>query len=274
MNARDVASIRIVRASIRSPQILDKLEFEPPTLSESDGIRYLHFGTEWIQGAMRSSRPSELVLDYTQQMMAWLLFLEPKRSDTLGILGLGAGSLLRFSLRHMPCSAETVEWNPQVTAACRAWFRLPGSDRSTITHADAGEWVLDADNHGRFIALMVDLYDASAQGPVRDSEDFYQGCYHALADAGVMTVNLFGYHDSYARNLANIKAAFQGRVLELPEDEAGNRIVLGLKGPLLRIPVAQFIDRAEQVERKYGLPAVRWARALLQGRGGARSATF
>ena len=253
---------------------MEKLEFEPPTLSESDGIRYLHFGTEWIQGAMRISKPSELVLAYTQQMMAWLLFLEPRRADTLGVLGLGAGSLLRFTLRHTPANVETVEWNPQVTAACRAWFRLPGAARSTIVHNDAADWVQDPENHGRFMALMVDLYDASAQGPVRDSEDFYQGCYDALADTGVMTVNLFGDHNSYPRNLANIKAAFQGRVLELPEVDAGNRIILGLKGPLLKVSVAQFLDRAQDVEDKYGLPAVRWARAILQGRNGARSATF
>ena len=40
---------------------------DSPTLSESEGIRYLHFGTEWIQGAMRIRKPAELVLAYTQQ---------------------------------------------------------------------------------------------------------------------------------------------------------------------------------------------------------------
>jgi len=27
------------------------------TLSEEDGVRYLHFGTVWVQGAMRIGRP-------------------------------------------------------------------------------------------------------------------------------------------------------------------------------------------------------------------------
>ncbi|MEP7062594.1 MAG: spermidine synthase, partial [Betaproteobacteria bacterium] len=26
-------------------------------VSEEDGVRYLHFGTHWIQGAMRIARP-------------------------------------------------------------------------------------------------------------------------------------------------------------------------------------------------------------------------
>src|SRR5690606_24662597 len=91
-------------------------EADEPTVSELAGIRYLHFGTEWVQGAMRLRRPNDLVLAYTQQMMAWLLFVEPDADTQLGILGLGAGSLLRFSLRNTPASITTVEWNPMVTA--------------------------------------------------------------------------------------------------------------------------------------------------------------
>ena len=41
---------------------------------EEAGIRYLHFGTDWVQGAMRISRPNQLVLAYTQEMLAFLLF--------------------------------------------------------------------------------------------------------------------------------------------------------------------------------------------------------
>lgn len=239
---------------------------DEPTLSEFDGIRYLHFGTEWVQGAMRITKPTELVLAYTQQMMAWLLFIEPSRNDTVAILGLGAGSLLRYTLKNTPVMVETVEWNPQVTAICRAYFRLPAAKRSVINHQDAAIWVQDPNNIGRFSVLLVDLYDADAQGPVRDSLQFYQDCYHCLAETGVMVVNLFGNHDSFPRNLDNIRAAFQGRYLELPEIDAGNRVVLAFKGPLLKLSIADFLDRAEQVETQYGLPAIRWARALLEQR--------
>ncbi|MBP6018002.1 MAG: spermidine synthase [Burkholderiaceae bacterium] len=247
---------------------------DEPTLSEFDGIRYLHFGTEWVQGAMRISKPSELVLAYTQQMMAWLLFLQPGRSDTVGILGLGAGSLLRYTLKHTTASVETVEWNPQVTAICRAYFRLPTSKRSVIIHDDAEIWVQNPDSIDRYAALMVDLYDADAQGPVRDSVEFYQDCYRTLADVGVMVVNLFGNHDSFPHNLDNIRQAFSGRVLELPEIDAGNRVVLAFKGPLLKVSTAQFLARAEEVEAQFGLPGVRWARALLAQRTPSKSVTI
>src|SRR5690554_5609087 len=52
-------------------------EDDEPTISEASGIRYLHFGSEWVQGAMRLRRPNDLIIAYTQQMMAWLLLLEP-----------------------------------------------------------------------------------------------------------------------------------------------------------------------------------------------------
>jgi spermidine synthase len=236
---------------------------DDPTMSEFDGIRYLHFGTEWVQGAMRIRKPADLVLAYTQQMMAWLLFLSPEKDDVIGILGLGAGSLLRYTLKHTPSVVETAEWNPQVTAMCRAYFRLPSTDRSDIYHTDAALWVNDTRNRGRYLALMVDLYDADAQGPVRDSLEFYENCYRSLDGAGVMSVNLFGNHDSFPRNIQNIREAFKGRVLELPEIDAGNRVILAFKGPVLQVTTQQFLDRADEVETTFGLPARRWARFLL-----------
>jgi len=209
------------------------------------------------------------VLAYTQQMMAWLLFLEPGGRDCVGILGLGAGSLLRYVLRHTRADVAVAEWNPRVTQACRAYFRLPDTARLRIDHDDAALWLKQPENIGRCAALMVDLYDAQARGPVRDTLEFYQDCRAALAEVGVLTVNLFGSHESFPRNLANIREAFEGRVLQLPEIDEGNRVVLAFKGPLLDVSVRQFLDRAEAVQAGYGLPALRWARSLLASGAGA-----
>lgn len=244
------------------------LSADVPTLSEEGGIRYLHFDSEWIQGAMSVAHPSELVLSYTQQMMAWLLFLAPHTRDQVGILGLGAGSLLRFVLKYTPVQAVTVERNMQVTAMCRAFFRLPTSVRSLIDHADAAEWIAQPAQIDRFKVLMVDLYDAGAQGPVCDSLEFYQNCYHALTDMGIMAVNLFGRHESYTHNIEHIAQAFDGRFLCLPEVDEGNTVVLAFKGPVLEVSRAQFLDRAQAVEDKCRLPGVDWAHAVLSQQGG------
>ena len=238
---------------------------DAPVMSEQQGVRYLHFGSEWIQGAMRVRRPDELFLAYTQQMMAWLLFLEPNSNDDLGVLGLGAGSLVRFTHRYTPSCLHVVEWNPQVPAICRAYFRLPESDRVTLWHEDANDWVVRPEVMSKFRVLMVDLYDARAQGPVCDSQAFYDACFRALDDVGMLVVNLFGRHATFKLNIDRIHEAFKGRLLMLPEIDEGNRVALAFKGPLLDVSVAQFLERAAHVRRQYGLPAEQWARSLLAG---------
>jgi len=261
----------LTRSNPASPAIPGSDE---PTLSEVNGVRYLHFGTEWIQGAMRIARPDELVLTYAQQMMAWLLFADPPVEDdgAIGLLGLGAGSLARFCLRHTASAIEVVEWNPQVSSICRNFFRLPPGDRLTITHDDAARWVADPRHTGRCPVLMVDLYDAQAQGPVRDSAEFYRHCRRVLGETGVLSVNLFGHHESFPRNIANLTEAFDGRLLTLPTIAEGNRIALAFSGPILAVAAEPFWARADAVETRYGLPAKRWVKALWEQLG--KSGTF
>ena len=74
---------------------------DPPiTLSEQDGVRYLHFGSEWVQGTMAIGRPWHIEIDYVAQMMAWLLFLDPPKRILQ--LGLGAGALTRWCWSRLP----------------------------------------------------------------------------------------------------------------------------------------------------------------------------
>ena len=242
-------------------------EDDEPTLSESDGVRYLHFGSEWIQGAMLVSDPSRLVLEYTRQMMAWLLFVDPPRPPhSIGMLGLGAGSLTRFCLKHLPSRVHAVEWNPQVIAVCDMYFRLKATARRlTMTCQDAGLWVETPANRETCPVLMVDLYDSEAQGPVRDSVEFYSACRRVIGEeGGVLSVNLFGRHESFELNLRHLDQAFDGRVVLLPEIDAGNRIALAFTGEAGQLETEALMARAEQVESQYGLPARRWARSLLR----------
>jgi spermidine synthase len=257
----------IRRARSARPAWQVEADRDQPTISELDGIRYLHFNSEWIQGVMRIGRPSELVLAYTRQMMAWLLFLRPGSRDRVGILGLGAGSLLRFTLRHTRALVDTVERNQRVVGICQTYFRLPGSSRSTITLGDARDWVARPDQVGRYRALMVDLYDADAQGPVCGDLDFYRHCARALDEPGLMTVNLFGHHESFASNLRHIREAFGGCVLCLPEIDEGNTVVLASRTPLAPASLHDWLDRAQVLESRTGLPAQHWVHGLMADPG-------
>src|SRR6185312_16135122 len=70
----------------------------PATLSEWRGVRYLHLGTPWVQGAMRLRRPEQLELEYVRRMMVWML-MRPITALTGGHavqLGLGAAAITRY----------------------------------------------------------------------------------------------------------------------------------------------------------------------------------
>lgn len=242
-------------------------DFDDPIISESQGVRYLHFNSEWIQGAMRVSRPEKLEFEYTQQMMSWLLFLAPPADREIGILGLGAGSLTRFCQHHFDSDIVTVEWNPQVTALCESAFALRLNNACRVEHQDAHDWVLDLYNENRCSVLMIDLYDYTAQGPVCSSAEFYRGCRQVCRDLGVVTINLFGHHSSFRRNLRHIRRAFDDRILLFPETEDGNRIVLAFTGPGLTVEQTALAERAKRVQSLYRLPATGWLRTLLKENG-------
>lgn len=239
-----------------------KPRFAPVTFSEEGGVRFLHFGTEWVQGAMRINKPDRIELEYAEQMMAWLLFLEtPKRVVQLG---LGAAALTKFAYRFLRrAHVEAVELNPAVVVAARTMFALPQDDaRLTVHETDAWDFVNDRANHGTIGALQIDLYDATARGPVLDTVAFYRAVRACLTGAGVATINLFGDHPSFVRNMKHLNAAFDGRVIALPEVHEGNRIALAFSGPALDVPYASLVRRAELIEAKLGLPARRWVKAL------------
>ena len=242
-----------------------KPEFAPATISEFDGVRYLHLGTPWVQGAMRMAKSLALELEYIQRMMVWML-LRPERELSRGHavqLGLGAGAITRFCHARLRMRTSAVELNPSVIDACRLYFRLPAdSARFQVVERDAADYAADARNAGSANALCVDLYDHDAAAPVLDSADFYRDCHRLLDDDGVMTVNLFGRDASFARSAGCIAAAFgESRAFSLRPTREGNTIVAALKNADLP-DRATLAARAEAIEARFGLPAKKWLRMM------------
>jgi spermidine synthase len=252
-----------------------KPRFAPVTFSEEGGVRFLHFGTEWVQGATRLKKPNHIELEYAQQMMAWLLFIEtPKR---IVQLGLGSAALTKFCHAFLKSAkVEAVEINPTVVIAARTMFELPNDDaRLTVNEQDAWDFVNDRANHGTIGALQIDVYDASARGPVLDSVSFYRACRACLMpQAGIVTVNLFGDHPSFVRNMKRLNEAFDGRVIALPEVHDGNRIALAFAGPALEVPYVQLEKRAKLIEKELDLPAREWVKGLAASAGANAARIF
>jgi spermidine synthase len=240
-----------------------KPKFAPVTLSEQDGVRYLHFGTEWVQGAMRIRKPDWPELEYAQQMMAWMLFIEQPRA--IAQLGLGAATLTKFCYRQFPQALVTaVELNPSVIAICSSMFKLPSDDEHLqVLEMDAMDFVTDGDNHEVFDVLQCDLYDATARGPVLDTPEFYQACNACLLDTGVMTVNLFGDHPSFKKNIKAMRFAFD-TVICLPEVHDGNVVALCFKNAPDLDP-DRLAARAAQIVAATKLPAKSWVKGMQAG---------
>ena len=233
--------------------------------SEYGPVRYLHLGTEWVQGSMKIEQPFDIDLDYVQRMMAWLLFVDP---DTVAKrhamqLGLGAASLTKFCYKHLRMHTTAIELNPQVIAACRLWFKLPADNaKLSVVLGDAEEVARHSHWQGKIDALQVDLYDHEAAAPVLDSEAFYADCRRLLTDEGCMTVNLFGRSSQYDQSLAKIVAAFgEGAVWAFKPTREGNTVVLALRAPV-KLKRHELLARAEVVQARWPLPATRWVRVF------------
>jgi spermidine synthase len=233
--------------------------------SDDGEVRHLHLGTPWIQGSMRVDAPFDLELEYVQRMMAWLLFVEPTSVSRRHAMqfGLGAAALTKFCHKRLRMKTTAIELNPQVVAACRLWFRLPADDsRLSVILGDAAEVAAHAHWRGQIDALQVDLYDHEAAAPVLDSEAFYADCRQLLTSDGCMTVNLFGRDSSYERSLSKMAAAFGADALwAFRPTREGNTVVLAQR-QAGRPERGQLAERAESIQTRWNLPAVKWLRAF------------
>ena len=238
-----------------------------PTVNFSDHgpVRYLHLGTDWVQGSMWPDRPFDIHLDYVQRMMGWLLWVPPEEVVHLKAmqLGLGAGTLTKFCAKKLGMHTTAIEINPQVVAACRLWFKLPpDSERLQVVLGDAAEVAAHSHWRAQVDVLHVDLYDHEAAAPVLDSEAFYANCRRLLTQDGCMSVNLFGRSSSYARSVQKIAAAFGAdAVWPFKATREGNTVVLAQR-TASRPARALLTARAESVAGQWGLPAEQWVRVL------------
>jgi spermidine synthase len=219
-------------------------------ISEEDGVRNLHFGSDWIQGAMRIARPWSLELAYTREMMAGLLLRPPEHWPRSALLvGLGAGSLAKFIYRYLPdCRITVVEINPQVEFVARQFFKLPDDPRRLDVVIGCGaDYMLGGDR--RFDLILVDGYDPDAKAGVLDTEPFYQACRARLGDDGICSVNLLGRNRGFQGSVERLKAAFDGRVAVFPSCDSGNTIAFATGGNPVDIGLDEMRARAEQLKK-------------------------
>jgi spermidine synthase len=226
----------------------------PIDISEQAGVRYLHFGSSWVQGAMRIARPWNLELEYTREMMASLLLRNETRwPRKILLIGLGAASLTKFLYRYRPDAHLTiVEIEPAVVAAARHFFKLPEDDKRIHMIIGCGaEYILGTNK--KFDLILVDGFNEHAHPGQLNSLPFYQACRSRLTDQGIMAVNLLGLCKGVLGGFAHILNAFDDRALMFPSCESGNTIAFAAEGDSVSITLDELKENAVAFKEETGL---------------------
>lgn len=236
-----------------------------PSFEDYEGYRSLRLGSEWKMGTLRLDAPEELAFEYTQRMMAFLLFFEPDSMATRHAmqLGLGAGSLTKFCRRRLAMKTTAIELNPAVIDLCRQSFHLPGDDdKLQIILGDARTEVQNSRWHGQIDVLQVDLYDELSDAPLFDDAAFYSDCRKLLSKDGILALNVFGRRANVEESLGRLATAFGGIALwVVPTERSPNTVVLAQYTPS-RPSEAEFAARAKHIVSRWGLPALHWLKGV------------
>lgn len=227
-------------------------------VSEARGVRTLHLGGEAIQSAMRVDDPYALALDYTRCMMAFLLFHPEPRAALM--IGLGGGSLPKFFHRRLRgVRTRVVELDARVVAAAREHFALPPDDVRLSVEIGDGARALAPECCD---VLAIDGFDDGEQVAALASADFYDACYLALADPGILVVNFMSDDPKLDAYVQRLERAFGGAVLTMPALTDPNLIAFAIKGGPKRIGWDVLRRRAGRLETRHGLPFRRYVNAL------------
>ena len=223
-------------------------------VSEERGVRYLHFGSELVQGAMRIARPWALELEYTRELMLPLLLRDdPGWPTSVLQVGLGAASITRFLHRNYPQARLTVvEIDPRVIATAREFFKLPEeSERLRIVVADGHEFL--SGTRARFDLIVVDGFDEKGRTGSLDTVAFYESARAHLTRRGMMSVNLLTRRRGVAVSEARMREAFGDHVRILPPPEAGNTVAILGNEPPFEAGLDDLRGRAAALRARTGL---------------------
>lgn len=193
-----------------------------PMLFRFGDMLSLLFDWSTVQSGMRISDPDYLLFDYTRMMMAFRLFRPYPRS--IEMIGLGGGSLAKACYRCLPdCDITVIEIDPSVIAL-REQFHVPADDgRFRVIEGDGVNYVARA--KGRPDVILLDGFDSRGLPGALSEKSFYDACRDRLGSDGLLVANLCDNNAAFAVLQRRIAASFDGRVIGVPAERHGNRIV-------------------------------------------------
>lgn len=234
-----------------------------PYLVEQDGRLTLAFSELAVQSTMDAGDPERLVLEYSQLMLASLLFVPAPAH--IGMIGLGGGSLVKAVRRLLPDTRMTVAELSAEVIALRHRFHLPDDDeRLSVLHVDGADWVARLD--GELDLLWVDGFDTEGLAPALTTQRFFDHCCAALRDGGVMAMNIYARDPLAGVWVERIARAFARSVSVVLTPDGDNRVVFAARGDAFRLGEGTLARRAAALDARGGALLPGMARALVDGR--------
>ncbi len=189
--------------------------------------RSLHFGSREKQSSMSLTSHHQLILSYTQAMMAGLLFMD--RPKSVLNVGLGGGSIPKFFLYHYPdCSVDVVEIREKVVDLAHTYFHLPQERRLNIFISDVKEYFRTIKTK-LYDIIVLDVFDKEGMSDSVRGFSFMSTCKSRLKENGVLIINLWSEPEQvYKKMVYNIFKCFKSQAMILPVADRSNHIVIGI----------------------------------------------
>jgi|GEM_PF-2507315 len=212
-------------------------------------FRSLHFGNATQQSGMFFYNPYLLLHKYTQAFMTPFCWSIPRR---ILLLGLGAGSMVKFIAHHFPnVHIDAVELRPRVTHLAQTYFMLPEqSKRFRVFHTTAENFI-ETWNQPEYDLILVDLFLTAGRKNINvNLEKHLVQLEQMLARGGSICFNTLGINYTAYPGYAELKKLFKNR-LNIIDVESSNTVLLGLKN----LP-SHTVDELEMMnlEIRTGLP--------------------
>ncbi len=220
-------------------------------IKDHGDYRSLYFASEHLQSRMALSRPHELVLTYTRYMTLALL-IEPEPRDIL-IVGIGAGSFVRFFLHHFPaCRIDAVDDSQPVIDAARAYFHLP-ENPGLVVYCRDGCRFLEENPEKSYDLILVDAFDDQGMAPTVYTTPFFALCAARLAATGVVSCNLWGSDEAFYRTIKTSITDHFPDSLFLPVPDRGNVVALAMASPVPWSRITRNSRDLAALSQRYGV---------------------
>jgi len=238
-------------------------EHGPIYVYQTRTSRILSFDGKIYQSYMKLNNVNGLALDYTQAMMAGLLFIPNIKTATL--MGLGAGSIAKILLNSFTdLHVHAIEYRQAVADMAKEYFYLPDSDRLSIHIDDAVNYMhnINIESDIKSDIIFSDLYSSQGMEPQQVQSSYLRDCKNTLDEHGILVLNICHTTLKSRTELDELLALeFDNRLLSF-EVKGGNTIILAFKNDIPSMTKEQMLTKGRWLQEVMNIPMERYAELL------------